>query len=160
MQEPLSVQRDRRFGNKAEKEFQQVMNNQFKLDLKTTDQYCFVDFVDENRKILFELKGRKNHKNTYPTTVIGLDKIERFQEYNSKRGGKYRLFLVFKFFDGFFYFQHRDDYKYKYHKFRRNKREGWNDKRKDYIFLPVGELKPISSITTDVNRTIMVRYNV
>ena len=63
--------------------------------LTQTDPYHLFDYF--NNDYLVELKARRNNYNTYPTTMVGLNKI------NKARREQYKKCLFcFKFFDGLY----------------------------------------------------------
>lgn len=153
---------DRKMGCRAEKKFKKIMKEKYSIDLIETDRYCFYDFINEDMKIIIELKRRKIHKNKYSTTIIGYDKITNFMRLNEKNNNKYTFIMVFYFTDGIYYFEHKNDYKYKINRYKRDPIEGKVDKEKDYVFLPIKHLIPLKQIKKykNENKKLLVRYNI
>jgi hypothetical protein len=100
--------------------------------IKVKDEYSRYDFQDNIYK--YELKSRNNNYNKFPTTIIPSDKII-----------DKNLILLFNFYDGLYYIEYND---WDFSNFGRNifcreKRIGYNDKPKEYIFIPIESLKKI-----------------
>tara|TARA_R110001606_G_scaffold65877_1_gene151989 strand:- start:165 stop:563 length:399 start_codon:yes stop_codon:yes gene_type:complete len=81
--------------NNIEEEKKPLLERFFDTDLNLTDNYDIVDYKGNDIEI--ELKCRNNFSTTYPTTMIGMNKIEYLMKLN-KRG-----YVVFNFKDGMFY---------------------------------------------------------
>jgi len=63
-------------GQKIEDETLPVLNKYFNADFKrNNDIFDILDFHDDNKKIICEVKGRRNRHNQYPTTIITTKKI-------------------------------------------------------------------------------------
>ncbi len=134
--------KDMKFGELAENRFMSIMNKKFGITLQKTHTHCFYDFIlDET--ILIELKRRRVNKNRYPSTIVGYDKIKRFERLNKKNNGKFRFFIVFHFKDSIYFKEHDYNYKYSVSKWVRQKRLGYDDKPKDYAFIDIKDLQPI-----------------
>ena len=88
---------DLKFGFKQEDKLFPKICNKFGDDLIKTDQMCRWDY--ESNTVLIELKSRRNKKNTYPTTMIGKQKVDLMME-----SGK-RVISMFKFTDGLYYIE-------------------------------------------------------
>ena len=84
------------FGKSKENELFEEIKDFFKDDKleKTKDRYNHFDFISD--KNVIELKSRRNTKNKYPTTIIGLDKVEKGIEYIQE--GK-DVYFIFNFTD-------------------------------------------------------------
>ena len=98
------------FGVSKENELFEEIKVFFKDDNleKTKDRFNHFDFKSD--KILIELKSRRNNKNKYPTTIIGLDKVEA--GINNIKEGK-KVYFVFNFTDEICYFELTEEYDYK-----------------------------------------------
>ena len=77
------------------------------LDL-TTKFHTF-DYENKDEKILVELKCRNCFKNNYPTTMIGMNKINKSK---IKLDEGYKIFYFFHFKDGLYYIEYNDELKY------------------------------------------------
>ena len=70
------LKKDIAFGLQSEQTLLTTLGNQFGADIqKTTYKYCPYDFYTENHKI--ELKTRRCNYNTYPTTIIPVQKTQQ-----------------------------------------------------------------------------------
>lgn len=128
-----SFSRDFKKGKEAERVVLPIIQKFFNRDIKqSVGKYCKYDFEDNEFK--YELKSRNNTKDKFDTTLIGADKIV-----DSK------IIFLFNFLDGLYYIEYNEEVFNTFGKsmFCREKREGYNDKPKDYIFIPVNLLKKI-----------------
>ena len=101
----------------------EIIRNYFKTDIKASiNQLERFDFFDDNNK--FELKTRTNNLNTYPTTIIGFDKLQS------------DIILLFQFTDQLAYIKYdAEQFKnYEVKKFTKYKIP------KDHIYIPVKDL--------------------
>ena len=70
----MTFKNDYATGLKSENEMMPILINYFNRDIKKTfNKYCKYDFEDNEYK--YELKTRNNKYSTYPTTIVGCDKI-------------------------------------------------------------------------------------
>lgn len=68
------------------------------IPFKATEKYCELDFIGitERSNIFIELKSRNCKKDTYPNTIVGVNKIVYFDKLNTLNKDKNnRLFLIF-----------------------------------------------------------------
>ncbi len=111
--------------------------NELGFNLKKTSKTHPFDFFDE--EYYFELKSRKVYKNTYPTTIIGLNKIQY-----AKKTEKGCIFL-FKFIDGLFYYIYdKNDPNNSINTGGRSDRG--IDEYKPYFHIPISSLNPIEML--------------
>ena len=74
-----------------------ILNKYFDADFKrNNDIFDILDFHDENKKIICEVKGIRNNHNKYKETIITCKKIT---EGLMKMEQGYRVFLIFAFLD-------------------------------------------------------------
>jgi hypothetical protein len=140
-----SFSRDLLFGKRSEDRFEVFMEKQLGLKLKKTPPHCFYDFTfGEN--VLIELKTRRVNRKRYPSTIVGYDKIQRFEKLNEANNGCFRFFLVFHFKDSIYFKEHLPNYQYSVSNWVRKKRIGYDDKSKDYAFIPTDDLLPIEKL--------------
>ena len=129
----MSFKQDYYFGLDQEEKVLPIIRNFFNRDIqKSINKFERFDYSDEKYK--YELKSRNNTYNKYLTTLICADKISK----NS-------IFL-FNFLDGLYYIKYRKSKFNKFEKklFVRNKRYDYDDKEKDYIYIPIEYLKRIN----------------
>lgn len=152
---------DLKLGKEAEEYYQKYIKEEFNLELKKLPKNYFADFINEEKKIIIELKRRNINMKRFPTTVIGYDKLEKFREFNAKNGGHYLFLMVFYFNDGIYYFEHKEGYKYVIGPYLRSERIGYVDKVKDHLYLPISKLEPMNNIKKYIeSKKIIVRYNI
>lgn len=108
-----------------------------------TNSTAIVDFISD--KYIYELKKRNCKKTTYPTTIIGYNKLL----YADKQDKPF--ILLFSFTDGLYYCVYNSDLKYNVKKFVRHSRSDYIDKRSDYVFIDVDQLKPFSTFENQFN---------
>ena len=129
-----SLQADLELGEKGEKEIQHILNLKYGLTVKKT-AYIYSKYDFENEKYIFELKTRRNKKNQYPTTLIGYDKLPDEKETR-------KLIFLFNFIDGLYFIEYDKDKfnNYEVKNFKRNYRTGYDDKEKEYLYIPIKDL--------------------
>tara|TARA_R100000541_G_scaffold11969_5_gene20249 strand:+ start:8515 stop:8952 length:438 start_codon:yes stop_codon:yes gene_type:complete len=133
--------RDYDFGIAKEKQIQPELQEFFKVNLeKTKGRYNLFDFIGEN--VYMELKSRKNKKEQYPTTIIGMNKINKANEL-IKEGNK--VFFIFNFTNSLDFWEYKDcnsivDYNKRI--ISRNDRP--NHKGSEYLEIPIEDLLNIS----------------
>lgn len=109
-----------------------IIQSYFNKDIKPTEgRYNKYDYLDNNYN--YELKSRTNEYNKYPTTLIGLDKIDNNTIY------------LFYFTDGLYYIKYNKELfdTFEIKDFVRNPRYGKIDKLKKYIYIPIDKLQEI-----------------
>ena len=129
----MSFKSDYNLGINKENEILPVLKEFFKRDIiKNNNTYSKYDFEDNKYK--YELKYRRNNYNTFNTTLIAVDKVI-----------EHKQIFIFAFTDGVYYIKYRkskfDTFETK--PFLRNKRNDYNDIKKDYFFIPIEKLKKI-----------------
>ncbi len=100
----------------------------------TNDRYDNFDFVDEENKILIELKSRRiKSDNKYPSTILGSNKI---QNGRLKKEEGYKVYYFFNYLDAIKYYRLKNKdifseayFNDKYHSFIPN------SKLKSYILI-------------------------
>lgn len=105
----------------------------------STDRYATFDFISEDENIILELKSRRCKSNQYPTTIVGLNKIEKAKEL--VKNDKTVKFL-FNFTDGLYEWCDLENYKIK--KGGRTDligEAGW----RDYAHIKIDNLKLLQS---------------
>lgn len=94
---------DKNLGNYGEQQVLKYLNN---LPENQTDPYHlykrFYSLYDLcNSKVIAEVKTRRNYYNTYPSTIVGYNKIKKAEENPDK---KYHFYFVFK--DGLYLWEY------------------------------------------------------
>jgi len=110
-----------------------VIRDYFKNDIVEIDNKLS-PFDYECSKYFYELKTRTNTLNKYPTTMIGINKIQ----------GNKETILIFKFTDSLTYIEYNKELfnKFEIKKFDRNVKE---TNKRDYIYIPIEHLKVIEN---------------
>jgi hypothetical protein len=91
------LNRDLNFGFAKEEQVIHKLSNHFNETCEPTPRYCKYDAISPTKK--FEIKSRRNKHNTYPTTIIPVDKSEVEGE----------LYFVFNFEDGLYYIEYNEE---------------------------------------------------
>ena len=128
----MSFKKDYEYGLNKEKEILKVINNYFDRDIKQSiEKFCKYDFYDY--KYNYELKSRRNNYNSYDTTLLPADKLQR------------KTIYLFSFNDGLYYIKYKKERFDEFEKkdFVRPKREDKKDVKKEYIYIPIDKLKKI-----------------
>jgi hypothetical protein len=102
-------------------------NKDISLSSKKTDVYDFKD----TEGTVYELKRRNNRHNSYPTTIIGINKIQNNN-----------CILLFDFSDGLYFIKYDKTLfdTFQRNLFVRNKRLDYHDVEKEYLFIPIDKL--------------------
>lgn len=123
------------FGVKSELDCFDAIKNFIDCDLKRSEKRgATFDFYSDNS--LVELKTRKNNYRTYPTTMVGYNKIEYANKFPEKN-----IYFVFKFLDGLYYYKYNKDDKLDFG--LGGRRDRGRDEIKDYCYIPIELLKKI-----------------
>lgn len=130
---------DYKFGKENELNVLPLITDFFNRDIKqTTDKYCKYDFYDEKYK--YEVKSRRNEHNTFETTLISFDKMDK------------NTILLFNFTDGLYYIEYNKKQFEKYEKkYFQRVRPGHTDINKLCIYIPNNELKLITEYCTELD---------
>ena len=127
------IRADYQLGTEAQARLLPKLAAFFADDLKPTlGQYDRYDY--ESDTAVYELKTRRNEKDTYPTTCIGADKVD-------PKHPKSQVYL-FEFTNGTFYIRYN---KTTFDTFERKPfvRNAPGFVEKPYLFIPVTALQPI-----------------
>jgi hypothetical protein len=96
--------KDLALGLKSEIEVKPILEKHLNVKLENTGHYDTFDFVGKD--IYIELKARTNKRRSYPTTMIGKNKIDEGLQLLKK---KKRVILAFKFTNGLFIYELKED---------------------------------------------------
>jgi hypothetical protein len=91
------LNRDRNFGFAKEAQVIHKLSTHFNETCEPTPRYCKYDAISPTKK--FEIKSRRNKHNTYPTTLIPVDKSDVEGE----------LYFVFRFVDKLMYIEYTEE---------------------------------------------------
>lgn len=127
-------QEDMKFG--TEKEINQLDLIQYAIDsnLKRSKKNAIFDYYSDNT--LVELKSRRNNHNTYPTTMVGYNKIEYANKFPEKQA-----YFCFCFLDGLYYYKYNKDDKLEVR--LGGRRDRGRDEIKEYCYIPISLLRKI-----------------
>jgi hypothetical protein len=132
------LKKDLEWGEKKELEVKKQLETHWQCELIKTHKTHPLDFVSLYKRCWFELKGRKNSKDKYPTTMIGYNKVLAGLKEIEKG---YEVFFVFSFTDKLCYYQLKEV------KEEWIKQGGRFDRGRpevnDYYYIPVSELTDI-----------------
>ena len=93
----LRKKQDIKMGIEVENKLLQLLLKQDKNWFKTKDIYNVVDFVNEDKKIIGELKSRKYISNHCIDWQLGVNKIQKAE---ALRKSGYNVIFYFAFYDG------------------------------------------------------------
>jgi len=99
----LRKEEDIKMGIELENKLLLFLKKKDKNWIKTTDIYNVVDFVNEDKKIIAELKSRKYICSHVSDWQIGINKIQKAEALYS-RG--YKVIFYFAFYDGIWSWQY------------------------------------------------------
>ena len=120
-------------GQKIEDETLPILNKFFDANFKrNNDIFDILDFHDTNKKLICEVKGRRNKHDKYKDTIITCKKIT---EGLMKIEEGYRVFLIFAFTDKTMGIEIKHDQNFKV------KITGTNSI--EHYLIPISELKEI-----------------
>lgn len=111
------------YGLRQEKLLHPVFNNIFNKQFEETDKWCEYDFFKDD--IYIELKSRKCKYETFPTTIIGTSKIDKYKEILRKDPNK-KIYIFVNFLGDLYYWLYTPENDYKITEI----------KRKDRSYLP------------------------
>jgi hypothetical protein len=126
--------KDLTFGFKNEKSCKALIET-ITGELTQTEPFALFDYFNET--YLVELKARRNNHDTYPTTMVGKNKIDKAGREQFKK-----CMFCFKFFDGLFYHIYDPHINYQVKKGGRCDRGC--PEIKDYVFIPINKLTLIN----------------
>ena len=98
------------YGQKIEDDIKPILNKKFDADFKKNDDmWDVLDFHDDNKKIICEIKGRKINHNEYIDTIIPMNKLKQgFMKIEEN----YKVYFVFVFKDKTMYCELTDELHY------------------------------------------------
>jgi hypothetical protein len=94
------------YGLRMEKIHHPIFNDIFKKEFDETDKWCEYDFVKDN--IYIELKSRKCKKDTFPTTIIGMSKIKKYEEILKKKPES-KIYIFVNFLGDLYYWLYKEN---------------------------------------------------
>ena len=133
------------YGLKWEQILHPVFNDIFNKEFKDTDKFCVYDFFKDN--IYIELKSRKIKKDAFPTTIVGMYKINHTKSMVTHNPNK-EYYYFFKFID--------DDEHLYYWKYNEEDMEDWkitNIQRRDRK-----NKKPVPHLNIPIDKLTKIKY--
>lgn len=125
---------DKLFGDHKEMEHIETISKVLNISLnKIKDDYATFDYEGDGVKV--ELKSRRNYKYTYPTTMIGINKINE-----ASVDEKTNYYFCFSFTDKLCYIKYDKE---RFNKYPRNiggRTDRGKIEMKEYVFIPVRDL--------------------
>ena len=126
--------RDLKYGFKCEDKLLSKIREKYGEDIEKTKQYAVFDY--KNDDIQIELKNRRCYSYTYPSMMIGLNKLTNAE--NSNR----RSVFLWNLKDGLFYWNYnKDEYKTAFG----GRKDRGLDERKIVAFIDMKYLKPFEN---------------
>ena len=139
-----------KIGSLQEERLKGIIEKKYKVSLKKLDQYNPMDFVCD--KFFVEIKSRRNKHDTYPTTIIGKNKIDYAKKYLFSinqfawEEDKFKVLYVFAFEDGDWFIEqkeHNDEWIDDCEVKEITRRDGVGTANKEHICIPVKFLSPL-----------------
>lgn len=129
--------KDLKYGNKKENSLLPLLNKCYSANLSKTKPFYEFDFIDSDKKILIELKSRRNSKYEYTSSMVGANKIVKGLE-KIKQG--YKVIFIFGFTDSVCAFELTEtNINENWYK-EGGRRDRGRDETKLYCFIPNDEL--------------------
>ena len=126
---------DMKFGTKQEIDQFDLIKSVLDANLKPSEKRnAIFDYYSDNT--LVELKSRRNNHNTYPTTMVGYNKIEYALKYPDKQ-----IYFCFCFLDGLYYYKFSKEDKLQVE--LGGRRDRGRNEIKEYCFIPITLLRKI-----------------
>ena len=96
------------FGRKIEDDVLPIANKLYDCDFKRNENNIFdiIDFKDDNKKVVVEVKGRKIKSTDYTDTIITASKIT--EGYHLIEQG-FKVFFIFVFTDKIYWYELKED---------------------------------------------------
>ena len=88
----MNYQIDIDYGANCEKKAIIILQEYFKIPLVKLDYYNIFDFYNEEQKLFIELKSRNCQINTYTSTMVGMNKINRSKILDKRNFSVYFFF--------------------------------------------------------------------
>jgi len=126
---------DLNYGSKFENELFEILKEKYN-DVKFCKSNFEFDYIADNCYI--ELKSRRNTKNKYPTTMIGLNKIKLAKKLFNEG---HKIYFYFHFTDGFYFYKYSPDDNFDVCNGGRCDRGKYEYKK--YVYIPVCYLQNI-----------------
>lgn len=112
-----------------EKVFEYLKQTRFPQIQKAVNYWSVFDFYSKKRRI--EVKSRNNNHDKYPTTMVGLNKINHLKSY------KYKGRFYFLFQDGLYYWDYKNHTKSRGDYIVQN----YRTTNKEYAYISTNKLK-------------------
>ena len=124
------------FGITEEQKIKPDLEEFFKVDLeKTIGRYNLFDFIGKDYYI--EIKSRKNKLTQYPTTIVGINKINKAKEL-IKEGN--RILFIFNFTDSIDFWEYKGLDSIKDYDTRFISRKDRPNHSSEYLEIPINDL--------------------
>lgn len=125
--------KDCKYGFNCEDTLFRKIREKYGEDVKKTTRYATFDY--ENEKTQLELKNRRCKYTTYPSMMIGINKLKKAED---TKDIKKSIFL-FNFIDGLYYWEYDKD---QYYTAYGGRKDRGIDERRNTAFIPIKHLQP------------------
>jgi len=126
-----------------------IIEKYFNVQLTKTDKNHVMDFRD-NYGTYYEVKSRNNNYRTYPTTMVGYNKIQFANKLEKP------VYFIFNFLDGVYYYEYSIDKLDELEIKRGGRCDRGKSEYKTYCFIPIDKLKKIEIDTLPPNVALRV----
>jgi len=124
--------KDCKFGNDCEDTLFSKIREKYGEDIIKTSRYDTFDY--ENATTQIELKNRRCKHNTYPSMMIGLNKLKKAEQTKKNR----KTIFLFNFTDGLYYWNYDKE---QYYTAYGGRKDRGIDERKTTGFIPIEHLR-------------------
>jgi hypothetical protein len=133
--------KDYKFGIDQEIKIKSIIETAFKIKVnKTNSMYNPYDYYCESNKTFYELKSRNNTYDAYPTTMLGMNKLNfRMDLLDDKK-----FVFLFNFTDGLYYINYEKTLFDTFEVMRGGRWDRGKEEIKDYLFIPINHLNKIN----------------
>ena len=129
--------KDKKYGNRKENSLHPALEKYFDMKLNKTNEYYEFDYVNEEKKMLIELKSRRVHKTAYFDSMIGYNKVKKGFE-KIKQG--YQVYFLFGYEDYICLYElNKDTFNDKWVRDGGRSDRG-RDEIKKYAYIPISQL--------------------
>lgn len=136
----MSKKDDLSFGFNSEEVNLKTLQSFFKTDLKRQGGYATMDYTNDSKTLYIELKTRRIAHDQYPTSLIGINKVEFCSDPNKQ------YYFVFCYNDGIYYIQYDkalfDTFERNTNYWRRARTDCYNYQQ-SVIYIPIDKLSKI-----------------
>jgi hypothetical protein len=132
--------KDYKFGIEQENKIKSIIETAFNIKVKKTPSvYNPYDYYCESNRTYYELKSRNNTYDKYPTTMLGMNKLNFCINPDDKK-----FVFLFNFTDGLYYINYEKTLFDSFKVMTGGRWDRGKEEIKDYLFIPINHLNKIN----------------